>query len=156
MGLSQDLTGDQRVNRAMEGDNSSETDVLLRRIMESEHSERIDYPTDLRGISKPKSFNKRKERTDEKKSGPEYREPIRVQEPEEPQAEPDNNSQPVYKEPIHIHPEIPKIPEDSASVDSNKPKEDNSEEFQGNLRRSTRVPRMSAKYLQYLTEQPES
>merc|ERR1712240_917114 len=112
--------------------------------------------TDLRGIPKPKSFNKRKDRTDEKKSGPEYRELIRVQEAEEPQAEPDSNSLQVYKEPIHIQPEIPNIPEDSTPVNSNEPKEDNSEEFQGNLRRSTRVPRMSAKYLQYLTEQPES
>ena len=137
----------------MEGDNLSGTDVLLRRIMESEHSERIEYPTDLRGIPRPKSFNKRKDRTDEKKSGPEYREPIRVQETE---AEPDNHSQQVYEEPIHIQPEIPNIPEDSTPINTNEHKEDNSEEFQGNLRRSTRVPRMSARYLQYLTEQPES
>merc|ERR1712240_377107 len=43
----QDLTGDQRINRAIEGDNSSETDVLLRRIMESEHSENVEFPTNL-------------------------------------------------------------------------------------------------------------
>ena len=74
--LPQDLTGDQRISRAMESNNSSETDVLLRRIMETEHSENVEFPTDLRDISKPKSFNKRKDRKDEKKSNPEYKEPI--------------------------------------------------------------------------------
>ena len=49
-----------------------------------------------------------------------------------------------------------KIHEDSISADSSKSKDDNSEEIQGNLRRSTRVPRMSARLLQYLTEHPDT
>ena len=151
--IPQDLTGDQRVDRAMGSNNSNGTDVLLRRIMESGHPERIEYPTDLRGIQRPKSFNKRKDKTEEKKSGSEYREPIRVQGVE---AEPNNHNQQVYEEPMHIQPEAPNVPEDPTPMDTNEHNEDNSEEFQGNLRRSTRVPRMSARYLQYLTDQSES
>ena len=49
-----------------------------------------------------------------------------------------------------------KIHEDSISADSSKSKDDNSEEIQGNLRRSARVPKMSAKLLQYLTEHPDT
>ena len=151
-----DLTGDQRINRAIESNNSSETDVLLRKIMETEHSEDVEFPTDLRDISKPKSFNKRKDRKDEKKSNPEYKEPIRVQLPEESQTEPDVENQPVYEEPIQIQPEILKTHEESISADSNKSKGDNSEEIQGNLRRSARAPKMSAKLLQYLTVHPDT
>ena len=144
------------MNRAIESNNSSETDVLLRKIMETEHSEDVEFPTDLRDISKPKSFNKRKDRKDEKKSNPEYKEPIRVQLPEESQTEPDVENQPVYEEPIQIQPEILKTHEESISADSNKSKGDNSEEIQGNLRRSARVPKMSAKLLQYLTVHPDT
>merc|ERR1712240_458567 len=151
-----DLTGDQRVNRAIESNDPNGTDVLLRRIMETEHSENVEFPTELRDISKPKSFNKRKDRKDEKKSSPEYKEPIRVQVPVESQTEPDSENQPVYKETIKIQPEILKIHEDSISADSSKSKGDNSEEIQGNLRRSARVPKMSARLLQYLTEHPDT
>merc|ERR1712240_252690 len=154
--LSQDLTGDQRISRAMESNSSSETDVLLRRIMETEHSENVEFPTDLRDISKPKSFSKRKDRKDEKKSNPEYKERIRVQLPEESQTEPDVENQPVYEEPTQIQPEILETHEESISADSNKSKGDNSEEIQGNLRRSARVPKMSAKLLQYLTVHPDT
>ena len=61
-----------------------------------------------------------------------------------------------YKEPIKIQSEILKIHEDSISADRSKSKDDNSEEIQGNLRRSARVPKMSAKLLQYLTEHPDT
>merc|ERR1711955_59006 len=71
-----DLTGDQRMNRAIESNDPSETDVLLRKMMETEHSEDVEFPADLRDISKPKSFNKRKDKKDEKKSNPEYKEPV--------------------------------------------------------------------------------
>merc|ERR1712112_755978 len=101
-----DLTGDQRVDRAIENNDPSGTHVLLRKIMETEHSEDVEFPADLRDISKPKSFNKRKDKKDEKKSNPEHKESIRVQLPEESQTEPDVENQPVYEEPIQIKPEI--------------------------------------------------
>ena len=161
------------MDRAIENSNPSGADVLLRRIienvnsedvdfpadlrkiMETEHSEDVEFPTDLRYISKPKSFNKRKDKKEEKKSNPEYKEPIRVQLPEESQTEPDVENQPVYEEPIQIQPEILKTHEESISADSNKSKGDNSEEIQGNLRRSARVPKMSAKALHMLTVHPD-
>ena len=49
-----------------------------------------------------------------------------------------------------------KIHEDSISADSSKSKDDNSKEIQRNRRRSARTPKMSAKLLQYLTEQPDT
>merc|ERR1711873_167841 len=67
-----DLTGDQRVDRAIGNNNPSGTDVLLRRIIENVNSEDVDFPADLRNISKPKSFNKRKDKKEENKSAPEY------------------------------------------------------------------------------------
>ena len=143
------------MNRAIESSDPSETDVLLRKIMETEHSEDVEFPTDLRDISKPKSFNKRKDKKDEKKSNPEYKEPIRVQLPEESQTEPDVENQPVYEEPIQIQPEILETHEESISADSDKSKGDNSKEIQGNLRRSARVPKMSAKLLHMLTVHPD-
>merc|ERR1712112_621954 len=124
-----DLTGDQRISRAMESNNSSETDVLLRKIMETEHSEDVEFPTDLRDISKPKYFNKRKDKKDEKKSNPEYKEPVRIQLREESQTDPKVEDQPVYEEPIQIQPEILETHEESRSADSDKSKGDNSEEI---------------------------
>merc|ERR1712240_578900 len=113
-------------------------------------------PTDLRYISKPKSFNKRKDRKDENKSNPEYKEPIRVQLTEESQTEPDVENQPVYEEPIQIQPEIRETHEESISADSDKSKGDNFEEIQGNLQRSARVPKMSVKLLHMLTVYPDT
>ena len=150
-----DLTGDQRVDRAIGNNNPSGADVLLRRIIENEHSEDVDFPADLRNISKPKSFNKRKDKKEEKKSTPEYKEPVRIQPPEESRTDPEVDDQLVYEEPIQIRPEILENNEESRSADSNKSKGDNSEEIQGNLRRSTRVPKMSAKALHMLSFHPD-
>ena len=150
-----DLDGDQRVGRAMENNDPNEADILLRRIMENEHSEDVEFPADLRDISKPKSFNKRKDKKDEKKSNPEYKEPVRIQPREESQTDPEVEDQPVYEEPIQIQPEILETHEESRSADSDKSKGDNSEEIQGNLRRSARVPKMSAKALHMLTVHPD-
>ena len=132
-----DLTGDQRVDRAIENNDPSGADVLLRRIIENEHSEDVDFPADLRDISKPKSFNKRKDKKEEKKSTPEYKEPVRIQPPEESRADPEVDDQLVYEEPIQIRPETLENNEKLRSADSDKSKGDNSEEIQGNLRRST-------------------
>merc|ERR1712243_179330 len=105
MGNQPYLTGDQRVDRAIENNDLSGADVLLRRIIENEHSEDIDFPADLRDISKPKSFNKRKDKKKEKKSTPEFKEPVRIQPPEESRTDPEVEDQLVYEEPIQIQPE---------------------------------------------------
>merc|ERR1712243_454279 len=98
---------------------------------------------DLRNIPKPKLFNKRKGKKVEKKSAPEYREPIQIQPPEELRTDSidpglENNG---LSKPAETH--------------SDTSKGDNSEEIQGNLRRSTRVPKMSARALHMLSYHPE-
>merc|ERR1712089_25469 len=55
----QDLTGDQRVDRAMANENPSGADELIRKMVENVSHENIDFPADLRRIPKPKSFNKK-------------------------------------------------------------------------------------------------
>merc|ERR1712240_80936 len=152
-----DLTGDQRVDRAIRNNNPSEADVLLRRIIENVNSEDVDFPTDLRNISKPKSFNKRKDKKEEKKSAPEYKEPVQIQPPEESRTNLEVEDQQVYEEPIQIQLEILENNEESrsAKTHSDKSKGDNSEEIQGNLRRSMRVPKMSAKALHMLSYHPD-
>merc|ERR1712240_363356 len=83
-----DLTGDQRVDRAIENNNPSGADVLLRKMVENVNPEDVDFPTDLRNIPKPKSFNKRKDKKEENKSAPEYKEPVQIQPPEESRTNP--------------------------------------------------------------------
>ena len=151
-----DLNGDQRVDRAIENNDPSEADVLLRRIMENEHSEDVEFPTDLRDTAKPKSFNKRKDKKNEKKSNPEYKEPVRIQPREESQTDPEGEDQPVYEEPIQIQPEILETHKKPGPANSDNSKGDNSEETRGNLRRSARVPKLSAKALHMLTVDPDS
>merc|ERR1711954_128002 len=115
-----DLTGDQRVDRAIENNNPSGADVLLRRIIENVNSEDVDFPADLRNISKPKSFNKRKDKKEEKKSTPEYKEPVQIQPPEESRTNPEVEDQPVYEEPIQFQPEILDNNEESRSADTHR------------------------------------
>ena len=129
-------------------------------MVENVSHEDIDFPADLRNIPKPKSFNKRKGKKVEKKSAPEYREPVQIQPPEELRTDsinPGVENQQVYEEPIRIQPEILENNElsKSAETHSDTSKGDSSEEIQGNLRRSTRVPKMSARALHMLSYHPE-
>ena len=66
-------------------------------------------------------------------------------------------NQQVYDEPIRIQPVILENNglSKSAETRSSKSKGDNSEEIQGNLRRSTRIPKMSARALHMLSYHPE-
>ena len=88
-----------------------------------------------------------------------YREPVRIQPQEELRTDsidPGVENQQTYKEPIQVHPEILKNgSSESAETHVDKSKGENSEEIQGNLRRSTRIPKISAKALDMLTHQPE-
>ena len=140
----------------MENNDPNEADILLRRIMENGHSEDVEFPANLRDISKPKSFNKRKDKKDEKKSSPGYKEPVRVQPRVESQAESEGGDQQSYDEPIQIQPETLETHEEMRPANSDNSKGDNSEETRGNLRRSARVPRLSAKALHMLTVHPDS
>merc|ERR1712215_500585 len=94
---------------AMENDNPSGADALIRKMVENVSHEDIDFPVDLRNIPKPKSFNKKNGKKGEKKSTPEYREPVRIQPPEELRTDnidPEVENQQVYEEPIRVQPEI--------------------------------------------------
>ena len=64
--LSQDelLTGDQRVERALASEDPQGPDKIIKDLMRNNNPEEIEYPQDLRGIRKPKSFNKKKEEKD--------------------------------------------------------------------------------------------
>merc|ERR1712089_33121 len=69
---SQELTGDQRVNRAMDNNIPSDTDVIIRKMVANVSNETINFPPDLRDIQKPKSFNKKKGNKKDKISAPGY------------------------------------------------------------------------------------
>ena len=171
----------------MENNNPSGADALIRKMVENVSHEDIDFPTDLRNIPKPKSFNKKKGNKEVKISAPEYREPIPIQPTEELRTDsidpvvdnqqvneeqiqihpPDDlrtdsidpavENQQVYKEPIRIQPDILENNglSKSAEAHSSTSKGDKSERIQGNLRRSTRIPRMSAKALHMLSHHPD-
>lgn len=76
---SQELTGDKRVERAMGNNNQNSTDEIIRQMVANVSNETINFPTDLREIQKPKSFNKKKGCKRDKISAPEYKQPIPIQ-----------------------------------------------------------------------------
>merc|ERR1712041_16784 len=119
----------------------------------------LNFPADLTNIQKPRSFNKKNDKKGEKKSNPLYREPIRIQPQEELRTDsidPGVENQQTYKDPVQVHPEILKNGSSkSAETHVDKSRGENSEEIQGNLRRSTRITRLSAKVLDMLTHQPQ-
>merc|ERR1712080_383898 len=69
-------TGNERISKAMETSTPTETDTTIRNMMQNKKPEDIIFPTDLRDIRKPKSYNKRKENN--KKSASKYKEPTMV------------------------------------------------------------------------------
>merc|ERR1712208_276224 len=177
---SQELTGDQRVNRAMDNNIPSGTDEIIRKMVTNVSNETIDFPPDLRDIQKPKSFNKKKGNKTAKISAPGYRQPIPIQQTEELsinqtienqqateeliQIIPPHDSrtdstnqnvenQQVFNRTIRIQPEILENNDESksAETDTSTSNNDTSERIQGNLRRSARIPRLSAKALQLLS-----
>ena len=155
----QDLTEDQRIERALGKENPDPIDEFIRKIVENARNERINFPADLTNIQKPRSFNKKNDKKGEKKSDPSYREPIRIQPQEEPRtdsSDPGVDNQQSYKEPVQVHPEILKNGSSkSAEAHVDKSRGKNLEEIQGNLRKSTRITKLSAKALDMLTNQPQ-
>ena len=65
----------------------------------------------------------------------------------------DTNNQQVYNEPVPIQPELLQTREESAETQSITSKNDTSLAIEGNLRRSSRVAKLSAKALQMLLTQ---
>ena len=171
----------------MDNNIPSSTDEIIRKMVANVSNETINFPTDLRDIQKPKSFNKKKGNKKDKISAPEYRQPIPIQQAEElrndsidPVVEnqqateeliqiipPDDSrtdsinqdveNQQVYHGPIQIQPEILETNEESKSAEThtNASKNDRSETIEGNLRRSARIPRLSAKALELLSNQQD-
>merc|ERR1712177_39932 len=56
----QEPTGDQRVERAMESNNQNSTDEIIKQMVSNVSKETINFPANLTDIHKPKSFNKKK------------------------------------------------------------------------------------------------
>merc|ERR1711890_181856 len=69
-------TGNERIAKAMDTPTPSEIDSFIRKMMQNQKPEEIAFPADLRDIRKPKSFNKRQEKS--KKSTSKYSEPTTV------------------------------------------------------------------------------
>ena len=69
-------TGNERISKAMETSTPTETDTTIRKMMQNKKPEKIIFPTDLRDIRKPKSYNKKRENN--KKPASEYKEPTIV------------------------------------------------------------------------------
>ena len=65
----------------------------------------------------------------------------------------DIDNQQVYNEPVPIQPELLQTREESAETQSITSKNDTSQAIEGNLRRSSRVAKLSAKALQMLATQ---
>merc|ERR1712080_571602 len=56
-------TGNERIAKAMDTPTPSEIDSFIRKMMQNQKPEEITFPADLRDIRKPKSFNKRQEKS---------------------------------------------------------------------------------------------
>ena len=133
----------------------------------------------LTDIQKPKSFNKKKGSKRGRISAPRYNQPLAIEHvvdsteitidpPVENQhsfegtiqtndsptdsIDQDTNDQQVYNEPVPIQPELLQAREESAEAQSTTSKKDTSQAIEGNLRRSSRVAKLSDKALQLATE----
>merc|ERR1712115_409929 len=123
-----ELTGDQRVDRAMENNVPSGADEIIRKMVANVSNENINFPTDLRDIQKPKSFNKKKGNIKGKLSAPEYREPIPIQQEEELR---NDNIDPVVKNQQATEELIQIIPPDDSGTDSINQDVENQQVYKG-------------------------
>ena len=88
-------TGSERITKAMKSNISHGTDATIRSMMQNTNPENIEFPTDLRDIKKPKSYNKKKGDNTDRKATLGYKEPIQIQETAE-----DNGE--LYKAPKQV------------------------------------------------------
>merc|ERR1712115_280036 len=125
---SKELTGDQRVDRAMENNVPSGADEIIRKMVANVSNETINFPTDLRDIQKPKSFNKKKGNKKGKISAPEYRQPIPIQQTEELR---NDNIDPVVENQQATEEFIQIIPPDDSGTDSINQDVENQQVYKG-------------------------
>ena len=144
--------------------------------------ETINFPPNLTDIQKPKSFNKKKGSKRDRISAPRYNQPLAIehnvdstsitidpvvenqqsieesiQTNNSPTDSIDRNvdNQQVYKEPVPIQPDILQTVTESAGTQANTSTNDRSQTIEGNLRRSSRVSKLSAKALEMLSTQKD-
>ena len=127
--------------------------------MRNDDPEDMEYPQDLRGIKKPKSFNKKKGEKDRRISTPGYQAPIQIS-PNDVEIDPDMQDQAEnqYLAPVRIDPEMEvNISQDQSEMEDTddpdyrlflQPDARNEEETQQERRRSSRIPKLSAKALE--------
>ena len=133
----------------METATPNETDTTIRNMMQNRDPENIIFPADLRDIRKPKSYNKRKETN--KKSASGYKEPTRIQKQIENKTDNLEPTAEEYTAPSQIQPEeIDKQTNEQNRRDATHPQVPAFEEIRMPQRRSTRIPKLSAKALENL------
>ena len=112
------------------------TDATIRNMVQNTTPEEVKFPSDLRNIKRPRSYNKRKrDNTEKGKSG--YEEPVQIQE-----AEKDSGEQ--YEAPQQVQ------QENTVHEDDQTQFEPQFEEIRTVTRRSKRIPKLSAKALDML------
>ena len=163
----------------MESNNQNSTDEIIRQMISNIRKEPINFPPNLTDIQKPKSYNKKKDSKRGRISTPRYNQPLAIEHnadstsitidpPVEnhhsieetiqtntsPTDSIDHNvdNQQVYKEPVPIQPEFLQTIRESAGTQANNSKNDKTQTIEGNLRRSSRVAKLSDKALQLATE----
>ena len=154
----QEPTGDKRVERAMESNNQNSTDKIIRQMVSNVSKETINFPANLTDIQKPKSFNKKKDSKRDRISAPRYNQPLAIEHNVDSTGitiDPVVENQQVYKEPVPIQPEILQTIGESAGTQAITSKNDRSQTIEGNLRRSSRVSKLSAKATEMLSTQKE-
>ena len=166
----------------MGNSNQNSTDEIIRQMVSNVSKETINFPTNLREIQKPKSFNKKKGCKRDRISAPGYEEPIPVQQTEDftnitidpvvenqqpieeliqtnnsmtDSIDQDVDNQQVYNEPVPIRPQILETIRESAETQANTSKKDRSQAIERYPRRSSRVSKLSAKALEMLSNQKE-
>ena len=114
-------------------------------MMQNQKPEEIAFPSNLRNIKKPKSFNKKQEKS--KKSTSKYSEPTAVLKQIEYIPPISNQPEEEYANPSQVQPE--KITKQNKRKNTSTPE---FEEIQMPLRKSARIPKLSAKALENLVD----
>ena len=74
----QQIHGDQRIEQARLSSQPNAAEEVIRSMLDNISPEEMDMLHDLRHIQKPKSFNKKKDKNNKRKSAPEYHAPHRI------------------------------------------------------------------------------
>ena len=144
-------SGNERIREALESNNPSRTDKIIRKMIQNNKPQDIEIPPNLRGIKRPRSYNKRNDENRDKRR-PRYEEPVSIHETvddtvhnlsdHEPDHQPDDPQENEEYEAPHEVQEGDRINEDIQP-----PPEPQFELVQTAVRRSKRIPKLSAKKL---------